>query len=136
MDLSSDLIPKMDDCLASMWNIKYKGLEENSSEAAKSLVAQLAESRFNFGNAYHSQIGGYEKVQTLYDMIKGYQVVLKQHDKAKRFAKELVDYVVANPEYAHLCYKLTKVRVNHQFNKEKLASKIIKSCKQRDVSDC
>jgi hypothetical protein len=123
------MIPKLDECYAILWKLKYNEFKENPSEAAERLLTQLAECRVKFGKANHSDIGDFEEITILYDMIKCYQVVLKQHENAKKTAEELIGLLLEDRDSAEWFFRISKVRVNKQFNKKILISKIIESCK-------
>jgi hypothetical protein len=123
------MLPKMDESYGILWRMKYKEFQENPSESAELLLTQLAEYRVKFGITYHSKLGDFEQILTLYDMIKCYQLVLKQHENAKKTAEELIELLLESRNNSDWFFKFSGVQVNKQFNKKTFIKKIIDSCK-------
>jgi hypothetical protein len=118
----------MDESYGILWRIKYKEFQENPSEAAELLLTQLAEYRVKIGITYHSKLGDFEQILALYDMVKCYQLVLKQYENAKKTAEELIELLLESRNNSDWFFKVSGVRVNKQFNKKTFVKKIIDSC--------
>jgi hypothetical protein len=126
--IHSVMLPKMDESSGILWRMKYKELQEKPSDAAKPLLTQLAEYRVKFGTAYHTKLGDFERILSLYDMVKCYQLVFKQYEKAKKMAEELIEFLLESREKSDWFYKVSGVRVGKQSNKKTFVKKIIDSC--------